>query len=383
LKVSLERDGCHIEYERVLDLRPGTQPAPNVSGVDELDGLKSQSQNQPGGDLAAIEVVNFMNNVYTSVVSEPYLPRALALYASVVKFCPTARFAFFCMDDSTATALESIDLFRSCVYREAEFGPDTLRSLRNKRPFREYCWTAKPFALCHLLDNMSDIDWAIFVDADTLAFGDLDLAIEQAGAADFLVTPHRFTKKLLPFAPAVGCYNSGYLACRASTAGKMAAARWRDLCLQGCPVVPTDDAYSDQKYLERVMTEVVNGAECTHVGLNAAPWNIERYRVSEQSGRVHLDGAPLLLFHFQSLRVLSRNWLDLYPGELRLTKVVRSLIYLPYLHALSNAYAALRAFIPIEALGISPLPPGADTWLSLAKRVVLGQANLCHYVLFE
>jgi hypothetical protein len=324
-----------------------------------------------------------MNNIYMTVVSEPYLPRALALYTSIVRFCPKAQFAFFCMDDSTATALDSIDLFRSCVYREAEFGRDKLRSLRNKRPFREYCWTAKPFSLCHVLDTTPDIDWAIFIDADTLAFGDLDIPIEQAGDADFLMTPHRFTEKLLPFAQTAGYYNSGYLACRASAGGKTAAGRWRDLCVEGCPVIPTDGVYSDQKYLERVMAEVGNGAECAHVGLNAAPWNIERYRVSEQSGRVHLDDVPLLLFHFQSLRVLSRNWLDLYPGEPRLAKAVRSLIYLPYVQALSKAYASLRTFVPIDALGMSPLPRGARTWLSLAKRIVLGQANLCHYVLFE
>jgi hypothetical protein len=324
-----------------------------------------------------------MNNVYATVVSEPYLPRALALYESVVKFCPRARFAFFCMDDQAAAALESIELVRGRVYREMEFAAGALRSLRGKWPFREYCWTAKPFTLCYLLETMPDIDWAIFVDADTLAFADLDVAIEQAGAADFLVTPHRFTEKFLPVAAATGYYNSGYLACRVSAAGKTAAARWRDLCLQGCPVIPTRDAYSDQKYLERVKVEVLNGAESSHVGLNAAPWNIERYRVTEQSGLVHLDDVPLLLFHFQSLRVLSPNWLDLYPGELRLTKVVRNLIYLPYLAALSKAYAALRTIIPIESLGVSPLPPGVATWLSLGKRLMLGQAHLCHYALFE
>jgi len=323
-----------------------------------------------------------MNNIYMTVLSAPYLPRALALFSSFVRHVKGAPFAFFCMDDQSAAVLESLDLPNSRVFREADFADEALLGLRGRRPYREYCWTAKPFSLCKILDTARDIDWAVFLDADTLAFADLDLGLADAGSADFLFTPHRFSSTFMSFARTAGWYNSGYFACRATANGRAAAARWRELCLESCSAIPTETVYSDQKYLERIMRDVFGGAGSEHIGLNAAPWNIAQYRVARDASGVLLDGVPLLLFHYQSLRLLTKNWFDLYPGDLKLTRDVRDLIYVPYLEALSKAYVTLSRAKAMDSVKGSSVSLGLRGWLSHAKRVLAGSSNLYRFPMF-
>src|SRR5260370_27319693 len=151
-----------------------------------------------------------MNNVYMTLFSAPSLPRALALYLSFMKQRKGAQFAFFCMADQSAAILESLDLPDSRVYRHADFADEALLSLRSRRSWNEYCWTAKPFSLCKILDTLPDVDCAVLLAADTLSFPDPDKPLHEAGAADFLFTPHLPTQPFMSFAPPAACHYSGY-----------------------------------------------------------------------------------------------------------------------------------------------------------------------------
>ncbi|HZL59476.1 MAG TPA: hypothetical protein VFC38_07225 [Stellaceae bacterium] len=331
-----------------------------------------------------------MKSIYATILGPsdggagpPYLPRALALTASLMRHNRTAEFAFFCIDPQAARILESLALPRCRVYRESEFAGATLLSLRGKRPISEYCWTAKSFALEHLLTTNAGLDWVAYVDADMLFFGDPDIALKDAGAADFLLTPHRFAPEFSQFLPSAGPFNAGYVAFRASGVGKAALARWRDLCVESVSPIATNGTYADQKYLERLTVEFPAGAGNAHLGLNVGPWNVGQYRVTGSGGQVLLNDTPLLLYHFQSFRVFARDWLDLYFGEWKLPKDVRDLIYAPYLDALARAYAVLQRVAPVDGLGMAPLPAKVRNWLSYAKRIVRGRANLRHYPLFK
>ena len=320
-----------------------------------------------------------MKSVYATILNAPFLPRALALWQSIAHYNQTAEFAFFCIDEKSAGILESIDLPRCRIYRESQFASETLLALRGKRTVAEYCWTAKSFALCHLLATDPTPDWVVYLDSDMLAFGDPDAALADAGPNDFLLAPHRFSAEFESFASSVGLYNGGYVAFQVTKAGKAAASRWRDLCVESCPAIPTADSYADQKHLQLLLAEFPTGTDSRQIGLDAAPWNIGQYQVTVREGRVFLDDAPLLLYHFQSLRVFGKNWVDLYSGDMTLAKPVRDLIYAAYLDALTRAYIQLREAKIIEFLGTSPLPAGLRNRMAYTKRVMLRRANLRYY----
>ena len=187
----------------------------------------------------------------------------------------------------------------------------------------------------------------------------------------------------MKFAPTVGSFNAGFAGFRNSATGREAVDLWARLCLESCSAHTTDETYADQRYLDDLIAAFPTGRASDHPGLNAAPWNIGRYDVSGQDGRVLLDGQPLLLYHFQGLRLLNRRWVDLYSGDLRLDPVIRRQIYRPYLQQLAEAYRRLRACRPGFDLGFSPLPPKWDWWLLYGRRVLDRSSNLIRAQLYS
>lgn len=324
-----------------------------------------------------------MKIAYATIIDARYLPRGLALQMSIARQDPSALFAFFCMDELSATLLESLQLAGCRIYREGAFAPAALRAVRGQRSVAEYCWTSKPFILIHLLDAEPDLDWAAYLDSDMLAFSDLSVAMDAAGDADFLLSPHRFSEAFTKFAPTVGTYNAGFAAFRNSAIGRKALGLWADLCLESCSAQVSASTYADQRYLDDLMARFPTGRASDHPGLNAAPWNIGRYEVSHRDSRVLLDGESLLLYHFQGLRLLSRSWIDLYGGDCRLDASIRKLIYRPYLQELSESYRLLRGCRAGFDLGFNPLPPKWDWWLLYAKRFLEGSSNLVRTQLYS
>ena len=151
-----------------------------------------------------------MKFAYATILDLRYLPRGLALQMSVARHDPSALFVFYCMDDLAAALLELLQLAQCQIYTESDFAPGALRAVRPARSVAEYCWTAKPFILSHLLEVAPGIDWVGYLDFDMLAFGDIGDALVAAGDADFLVSPHRFAEEFVKFAPTVGTYNAGF-----------------------------------------------------------------------------------------------------------------------------------------------------------------------------
>jgi hypothetical protein len=112
---------------------------------------------------------------------------------------------------------------------------------------------------------------------------------------------------------------------------------WRDRCLEACSGAPAEDKYGDQKYLERMKSLFDNIVEADTAGLNCAPWNVLGRPVEGVGDVIRVSNAPLLLYHFQGLKVI-RGWLfDLYASvHFHLPSDLRRLIYEPYLAALAD-----------------------------------------------
>ncbi len=316
--------------------------------------------------------------IYCTIFDIGYIARALALHASLLRANTGSRLAFFCVDDDSAALLESLKLERAIIVRHEEFTTPDLERVRPSRSQGEYCWTCKPIALGYLARTRPEADWLIYVDADMMFFADPDSALPGSDM-HYLLTPHHYHPAFMQFSELAGRHNAGYLAVRRSKSGQQVIDWWTERCIESCSTVLTEHTYADQKYLDRLADLFPFGVASSHPGLNAAPWNIERYRVDAEGGVVGLDGLPLLLYHFQGLRLLGRKLVDLYPGNRRLPAAVRRLIYRPYLDELQSAYRTLGRIRPGFALGVGAAPGSARDWLRLGVRMVRGYHNPVRY----
>ncbi|MGH8704617.1 MAG: hypothetical protein ACREUO_04265 [Burkholderiales bacterium] len=316
-------------------------------------------------------------NVYCTIFDAAYLSRALALHASLLEASPRARLAFFCIDEASSAVLSRMALERAIVVPHAEFATAELQRVHPQRSRAEYCWTCKPFALLHLARAFPDAPWLVYVDTDMMFFGDPDAALPTEGP-HYLLTPHRFSPSFERYAHAAGRHNAGYVAIRNTPQGRQAAQWWAERCIESCSVEVLGVNYGDQRYLDQMLEHVAGGAASQHAGLNAAPWNIGSYRVSAPHGKVLVDGVPLLLYHFQALRILNGWLVDLYAGERRIGPQTRALIYQPYLELVKAAYPKLRA-AQAPAMPASLRTP--RDWLRLGYGLAHGRHNLARFSL--
>lgn len=317
---------------------------------------------------------NHSFSVYATIFDKEYLPRALVLHASLMRVNATARFAFFCVDEQSAEMLIKIAPERSVIVRHDQFSTPELAKTRTHRSRGEYCWTCKPFALSYLAHTMTDADWLVYVDADMLFFTDPDLALPGPDR-HYVLTPHRFHEAFERYANSAGAFNAGYVAVRRSPDGQQAIDWWGHRCIESCSFTPTATTFADQKYLDQLPVLFSFGSTAPTPGLNAAPWNIENYRVHERGGRIYLDEYPLVLYHFQGLKILSNRLVDLYGGNRRLSSALRSLVYEPYLEQLAAAYQILRRCCPELAPKVAGWPCSLRDWMKLGMALVRGYRN--------
>lgn len=318
-----------------------------------------------------------MRSFYCTIIDINFLARALCLYRSLAPWLGEKTFAFYCIDNEPAAILESLSLDKAWVVRRSEFETSALRKARQERAVDEYCWTCKPAILQHALSADSRLDWAVYLDADTMVFGDPDAALLEATDANAVITPHRFaTTQFLAEERAAGSHNGGYAAYRHSREGKRALQWWLDRCLELCPNVPVGMLYADQKYLDQLSEHFPGVKSSPHKGLNAAPWNIENKRIAKLNGRIYIDEDELLLYHFQGSRIYGPRLYDLYVGPMKIPADAVHLIYRPYIRSLRRSFEILRSVSPGFRHGITPLLRRPRFFLSTAKRLLTSANNL-------
>jgi len=296
-------------------------------------------------------MIKKLSAVYCAILDKSFLARGLVLYESLLEVNERARFAFFCIDDYTALILQKLNLDRATIIKHDDFVNGDLHKIKDSRSRAEFCWTCKPFALLHIINNIEDCDWVIYVDTDMMFFADPDNALPIRDA-HYLIAPHRFHKSLEHYEKSVGKFNAGYVAIKSSAKGSQVLLWWSKRCIESCSAIANDIKYADQKYLDQFPSLFQFGAVSANKGLNAAPWNIYNYLISTNGSGISVDGEPLLLYHFQGLQLFDNGKASLYIGDMRISEELRVNIYQPHLLALLQAFARIRRVDPAFASGL-------------------------------
>lgn len=158
------------------------------------------------------------------------------------------------------------------------------------------------------------------------------------------VPPHRFPPRLR-HAESVGQYNVAFEYFRNDTTGRDCARFWLEQCLEWCYDRAEEDRYADQKYLDAWPSLFKDVHIISHIGSDLAPWNLENYRLTIKGDIPHVDEIPVIFFHFQGFRRLSRTLVDTGLGPYGLPCTTEALEFLctPYMRSLSEAEARLAA----------------------------------------
>jgi hypothetical protein len=182
------------------------------------------------------------------------------------------------------------------------------------RPF-ELCCALKPHAIHHLLTERGYREVA-YLDSDMALYGPLTPVWQALGEASIILTPH-LTRPLpvsgaLPYESLYtlsGTFNGGFVCVRDTCSGRAFVVWWREMLRKHCIVDHPAGIFVDQRWLCLVPGMFAGVKVLRHAGVNAGHWTMvqatweQRPTGTAASSDVHVDGDPLLLFHFGAMTV--------------------------------------------------------------------------------
>jgi hypothetical protein len=294
---------------------------------------------------------------YATYFDRHYLTRGLALYQSLLRHSPPFVLRVLCLDHDTYQTLAHLRLDHLALtpLAELEAADSALLHVKPARRPIEYYWNCGPAFLLYLLARHHQIDTLAYLDADLFFFGDPTPIYDELGLGSILLVHHRWPPAGSPRGPIPrpkGMYNVGLVVFRRTASALACLKLWRERCLEWCFDRIEPGRFGDQKYLDEWPDRFDGVIVSQHKGIGLAPWNLASYRYSYHGSRICVDSDPLVFYHFQGLRAITRWLYDpawrRYGLWIRPNATARRRIYVPYVRELR---AAQRR---IQALGLAP-----------------------------
>jgi hypothetical protein len=268
-----------------------------------------------------------------------YLSRGLALYRSLKQHCSSFKLWVLCMDRVCYDVLSKLGL--RDVYlidlEDFEKGDQELLRAKTNRTRLEYYFTCTPSLPLYIFNNHPAVDLITYLDADLFFFADPEPVYDEIADHSIAIIGHRFPTNLRDL-ERYGIYNVGWVSFRHDEIGLECIHWWRERCIEWCYEQCEGNRFADQKYLDNWPSLFRNVTVLQHKGANLAPWNLGNYKIRINGNGVWVDDQRLIFFHFHWLRQITA-WLydtGLSSYGVKISKVLRRHVYLPYLYALSK-----------------------------------------------
>jgi hypothetical protein len=317
-------------------------------------------------------------HAYCTYFDSGYLSRGLALIESLRAHGDDSPVWVLALDDDAKRYLDESGLPNvfTLTIHDIEAAFPSLEPLKSSRSRMEYYFTSTPLLLRWVLDQHDDpaSTIAIYLDSDLFFFDDPALVLDELGAGSVGIIEHRYPPRLAKRLAKYGRFNVGWVGFRGDERGLACLDWWGASTLEWCSDIPSDGRYADQGYLDS-FPNFPGVVVLQPAGFNLAPWNTSRHDVVLDSGRVRVDGDPLVFFHFHGLRRVGRWFVtsQLVYGSW-LNRPLREGVYRPYVRDLVAEDARVH-----DALGsrtIHKRGHGLHGFVSRARKTLIDRAAI-------
>jgi hypothetical protein len=300
---------------------------------------------------------------FSTVVSQDHFFKYLALVSSLRNNPRDFKIYTMCVDEIVWHILNKINIEEVVPIMLKEVHSDMLEKAKGDRPFQAFCWTLKPVALQYVMEKHSDCDYFAHLDADLFFFESPENIFLENPSASLFLTHHRNSRNFLKYYSSTGVFNTGFVGCKNDNTAYNAISKWKSQCLLYCPIKedPIHKIFGDQRYVESWPEEYRDVHVVRSLGVNAALWNIQNYTVSIVNDKVHVEGSPLVFYHFSGLTIISRNEFNINWYYHIDDEMVFKYIYMPYVKTLVNVMNEMRVHFPWFNAGFLPREYTPDT----------------------
>jgi hypothetical protein len=272
---------------------------------------------------------------------------------SLFENCPDSKLFVICFDETCFEILQKLNLPGVIPISLESFEDAELKKARLTRTAVEYFWTCTPSVPLYLLQRYPEIDLITYLDADLMFFNQLEMVFDLMKDHSILITPHRYTPEY-DRSNETGIYCVQFVSFKRDSVGMAALNWWRGKCLEWCYNYFDEGKFGDQKYLDHWPDQFKNVFVCEHLGVGAAPWNIQQYKVTKKDNAIYINHDPLVFYHFHSLKMYQN--MEVNVGDYPIKRDAVQFIYRPYWNALCSTYREIRKMQPEFIMGFSAKP---------------------------
>lgn len=292
-----------------------------------------------------------MHRHFATLFDQNYMPQGVALYESILRHSSESfTLHVLTLDHETWQTLKRLKLKHVELIPidsfEWEMG---LREIRQNRTHREWCWSLASHLLLYLLPESRPVKYpdmqkrslpeCTYLDSDLFFYADPAPVFKTIGSRSIAITPHQFPDNSEKARLSQnGLFNVGWVSLKNTPVGRACVTKWaaqvRERCSEtvGC---------GDQIYLDVWSSDFGDEVCILGHGINAGPWNLMGYPVTERDGYVYLGADRLVCYHAHEYRHNER--LTNYP--LRPEDI--ELVYSPYIEAVQAAQERIGVLQPV------------------------------------
>jgi tetratricopeptide (TPR) repeat protein/GT2 family glycosyltransferase len=298
-----------------------------------------------------------MKRYFCTYFDRNYFFKAMTMISSLRKHVSEFTLFAICLDEETWTLLEKLafpDVI-SVPLSEIEQYDDALLAAKQGRSRVEYYFTLTPTIILRLMERHPEVDVMTYVDSDLFFYSSPNPIFMELGDHCALIHEHRYSPVEAYKEKLYGKFNVGLLCFRNNDIGLSIVKWWRDKCLEWCFNRAEKGKYADQGYLNEFPDRFKDVVVLQHKGAGVALWNHDQYKYNiDVSGKITVDGLPLIFFHFSALQMVFPDFIlpDKYGSYPKFAILELNEILIPYVKALFRTIAEIHAMDPEFEYGL-------------------------------
>lgn len=292
------------------------------------------------------------NTQICTIYDKGFLIKGLAQYKSLEKYSKNFTQWILCLDTKTYKILKELNLQNANIVKLEDVEDKQLLSVKLDRTTAEYSWTLKAPFIQYIFETNPSLKDIFYVDGDIAFYSDPQLVSKKAGKHSIGIRPHDFPEGLESRAKRTGIYNAGFVYFKNDKEAHKCLDRWRGQCIDWCYARHEDGKSGDQKYLDEWPELYKNVKVFEHKGINFAPWNASKYKVTKKKKNIFIAKDKLIFYHFHQFQILQNLNYDRSFGYSLPKNVVRY-IYNPYEKFIEESIANVHNVKPNFKHGIT------------------------------
>jgi hypothetical protein len=293
-----------------------------------------------------------MRENFVTHFNSGFLLQGISLYLSMQRHLDDFTLWVICLDDLVSKSLRKIELPNIKIIERDVWETEELRTLRDQRSFREYCWTVTPSVPKFVFNIDANVKRVTYVDADLWFRKDPRSIFNEFSDSkkSVLITDHHYAPEF-DQSSISGQYCVQFMTFVRDDS-EIVRSHWESQCRDWCYAYHDNGKFGDQKYLDawpsKYEAYVHLLGDKTAI---LAPWNATRFPYGNS-----------LIWHFHGVSITRQGKKIVVDyGYAPLPDVTIDNIYEPYLGDLRKAAGMLREDV------IHHLPQRKSSLLTISK----------------